>query len=105
MGVDDGDTELNRFECPGPSAPVTSAGLMMYVSWGKIMYKDLIFVRRNVDGSHTDDGILEVLKLERHAVQTVGLIAVACCSHLQKILFVVIFESSNCFKPLPHKCA
>ena len=74
-GVD----ELNRFECPRPSAPFASADVAIseYVSRGKIAYKDLIFVRRNVDGSHTDDGMLEVLQLDRHAVQPVGLISVA----------------------------
>ena len=51
-GVDEDETELNRFECPGPSAPVASADLAMYVSWGKITYKDL---RTNVDCSYTDD--------------------------------------------------
>ena len=75
MGVD----ELNHFECPGPSAPFASADVAIseYDSQGKIVYKDMIFVRRNVDGCHTDDGILEVLQLERHAVQPVGLISVA----------------------------
>ena len=56
-GVDDDDTELNHFECPGPLVSFASANLAMYISWGKITYKDLIFVRRNVDGSHTNDGI------------------------------------------------
>ena len=49
MGVD----ELNHFECPG-SVPFASADVAIseYVSRGKIAYKDLIFVRRNIDGSH-----------------------------------------------------
>ena len=81
-GVDDDDTEMYRFECPGPSAPFAaradqSLAISGYVSQGKITYEDLIFVTRNVDGSHTDDGILEVLQMERHAVQPVGLISVA----------------------------
>ena len=53
--VDDDDTELNCFEWPEPSAPFASADLAMYVSWGKITYKDLMFVQRNVNGNHTDD--------------------------------------------------
>ena len=44
MGINDDDTEMNCFECPGPSAPVASADLAMYVSWEKITYKDLILV-------------------------------------------------------------
>ena len=50
-GVDDDNTDLYHFECLRPLAPVASADLAVYVSWGKIMYKDLIFGRRNVDGS------------------------------------------------------
>ena len=38
-GVDDDDTELDHFECPGSLAPVASADLAMYVSWGKITEK------------------------------------------------------------------
>ena len=49
----------------------------MYVSRGKVTFKDLLFVTRNGDGSHIDDGILEVLQLEMHAVQPVGLLSVA----------------------------
>ena len=52
-GVDDDDTEMNRFEFPGPSAPFAaradqSLAISKYVSRGKITYKDLIFVTRNI---------------------------------------------------------
>ena len=43
---------------------------------GKITFKDLLFVTRNGDGSHIDNGILEVLQLEMHAVQPIGLLSV-----------------------------
>ena len=77
VGVNDDDTELNRFECPGLLAPVASADLAVYISWGKITYKDVI-LRRNVDGSHTDDGILEVLQLESHVVPSNCRIDIHC---------------------------
>ena len=35
---------------------------------GKVTFKDLLFVTRNGDGSHIDDGILEVLQLEMHGL-------------------------------------
>ena len=35
---------------------------------GKVTFKDLLFVTRNGDGSHNDDGILEVLQLEMHGL-------------------------------------
>ena len=79
VGVDDDGTNLNPFERPGPSEPFSSteAAICVYVSRGKVMFKDLLFVTRNGDGSHIDDGILEVLQLEMHAVQPVGLLSVA----------------------------
>ena len=59
------------------------------------MHKDLIFVRRNVDWSHTDDGILEVLQLERHTILANCRIDIRCMllPSSKKLLFVIIFES------------
>ena len=78
-GVDRDGAESNPFERPGPSEPFSStdAAICVYVSRGKVTFKDLLFVTRKGDGSHIDDGILEVLQLEMHAVQPVGLLSVA----------------------------
>ena len=77
--VDHDGAESNPFERPGPSEPFSStdAAICVYVSRGKVTFKDLLFVTRNGDGSHIDDGILEVLQLEMHSVQPVGLLSVA----------------------------
>ena len=66
--VDDDSAELNPFKRPGPSEPFSSTDLTIcvYVSRGKVTFKDLLFVTRNGDGSHTDDNVLEFLQLEMH---------------------------------------
>ena len=78
-GVNDDGAESNPFERPDPSEPfsITDAVICVYVSRGKVTFKDLLFVTRNGDGSHIDDGILEVLQLEMHTVKPVGLLSVA----------------------------
>ena len=68
--VDDNVAELNPFKCLGHLEPFSSTNpaIYMYVSRGKVTFKDLLFVTRNCDGSNTDNGILEVLQLEMHGL-------------------------------------
>ena len=68
--VDDDGAESNPFECHGCSEPFSSTdpAICVYLSQGKVTFEDLLFVTRNGDGSHTADGILEVLQLEMHGL-------------------------------------
>ena len=80
-------------ERPGRWEPFSSTDLAIcvYVSRGKVTFKGLLFVTRNGDGSHTDDGILEVLQLYRNT--WVGSIFKTL---LLGVDFVVFFKYSNC---------
>ena len=99
--VNDDGAESHPFKCLGLLEPFSSTdpAICVYVSRGKgYVYKDLLFVTRNGDGSHTDDGILEVLQLEMH-----GLVPLIFFKTLLlDIDFVVFFEYSNCLYRLPH---
>ena len=59
---------MNPFERRGHLEPFSSTdpAICVYISWGKVTFKDLLFVTRNGDGSRNDDGILEVFQLEMH---------------------------------------
>ena len=68
--VDDDGAESNPFECPGCLEPFSSTdpAICVYISQGKVMFKDLLFVTKNGDDSHIDNGILEVLQIEMHGL-------------------------------------
>ena len=93
-GIDDDDAESNPFKRPGPSELFsnTDAVICMYISWGKVTFKDLLFVTRNGAASHIDNGILEVLQLEMHAVQPIRLLSVT------RILFLSTEQLPGVFK-------
>ena len=86
-------------ELPSHSEPFSSTdpAICMYVSRGKVTLKGLLFVTRNGDGSHTDDGILKVLQLYRNAW-----VSSIFKTLLLDVDFVVFFEYSNFLYPLPH---
>ena len=86
-------------ECPGRWEPFSSTdpAICVYVSRRKVTFKGLLFVTRNGDGSHTDDGILKVLQLYINA--RVNFIFKTL---LLDVDFVVFFEYSNCLYRFPH---
>ena len=97
LGKDGESMMTNPFECPDPSEPFSSTdpAICVYFSQGKVTFKDLLFVTRNGDGSHTDDGVLEVLQLEIHRL-------IPSSKHSLDVDFVVFFQYSNCLYCLPH---
>ena len=86
-------------EHPGHWEPFSSTdpAICVYVSRRKVTFKGLLFVTRNGDGSHTDDGIVEVLQLYRNVW-----VSSIFKTLLLDVNFVIFFEYSNCLYHLPH---
>ena len=58
---------------------------------GERLHLKIYYLSRNGDGSHTDDGILEVLQLYRNAQ-----VSSIFKTLLLDVDFIVCFEHSNC---------